>query len=108
MQRCPTYTAKGTRLGSPRIRVASRGSREERRQRSSSDGKFIRLPLIESYGMTLGEGTIWLAWVTLVSNLVADTYAKAKRWGARCPIFPGFRRNSPLKEAHRKDKAKEP
>lgn len=59
-------------------------------------GKFIRLGLIEPYDVIIGEGAIWLAWITLVFNVAADVYTKAKEQGSRCPTFPGSRRNSPL------------
>lgn len=53
-------------------------------------GKFITLSLLEPYDTIVGEGAIWLAWITLAFNLVADIYAKAKELGIPLPDLPGF------------------
>jgi len=53
-------------------------------------GKFIRLGLIESCDVIIGEGAIWLAWITLVFNVVAHIYPKAKELGIPLPYLPGF------------------
>lgn len=53
-------------------------------------GKFITLSLLEPYDALVGEGAIWLAWITLVFNLVADIYAKGKDLGIPLPDLPGF------------------
>lgn len=53
-------------------------------------GKFITLSLLDPYADIVGEGAIWLAWITLVFNLVADIYAKAKELGIPLPDLPGF------------------
>jgi len=53
-------------------------------------GKFVKLALVEPYDVIVGEGAIWLAWITLVFNLVADIYAKAKELGIPLPDLPGF------------------
>jgi|GEM_PF-6041029 len=55
-------------------------------------GKFIRLGLIEPCDVIIGEGAIWLAWITLVFNVVADVYTKAKELGIPLPDLPGFPR----------------
>jgi len=53
-------------------------------------GKFIKMALVEPYDVIVGEGAIYLAWITLVFNLVADIYAKAKELGIPLPDLPGF------------------
>lgn len=53
-------------------------------------GKFITVSLLEPYDVIIGEGAIWLAWITLIFNLVADIYAKAKELGIPLPDLPGF------------------
>lgn len=53
-------------------------------------GKFITLSLLEPYDALVGEGAIWLAWIGLIFNLVADIYAKAKELGIPLPELPGF------------------
>lgn len=53
-------------------------------------GKFIKMALVEPYDVIVGEGAIWLAWITLIFNLVADVYAKAKELGIPLPDLPGF------------------
>lgn len=53
-------------------------------------GKFITVALIEPYDVIVGEGGIWLAWIVLVYNLVADIFAKARALGIPLPDLPGF------------------
>jgi len=53
-------------------------------------GKFMTMSLLEPYATIVGEGAIWLAWMTLVFNLIADVYAKAKELGIPLPDLPGF------------------
>jgi len=53
-------------------------------------GKFITLSLLEPYDAIVGEGAIWLAWITVIFNLAADIYAKAKELGIPLPDLPGF------------------
>jgi hypothetical protein len=36
------------------------------------------------------EGAIWVDWITLVFNLVADVYAKEKELGMPLPDVPDF------------------
>lgn len=53
-------------------------------------GKFIKLALIEPYDVIVGEGPIWLTWITLVFTLAADVYAKGKELGIPLPGLPEF------------------
>ena len=53
-------------------------------------GKFITLSLLAPYDTIVGEGAIWLAWMTLLFNLAGDIYAKAKELGIPLPDLPGF------------------
>jgi len=53
-------------------------------------GKFVKLALVEPYDVIVGEGAIWLAWITLAFNLLADIYTKAKELGIPLPDLPGF------------------
>lgn len=53
-------------------------------------GKFITLSLLAPYDTIVGEGAIWLAWITLAFNLLADIFIKAKELGIPLPDLPGF------------------
>lgn len=57
-------------------------------------GKFIDIALIAPYDDVVGEGTIGVAWLALVINLVADIIAKAKELGIPLPKLPGFNEGS--------------
>lgn len=52
--------------------------------------KLIRADLLGPYGAIIGEGVIWMCWLTLVFNLVADAYKKLQDLGIPLPELPGF------------------
>lgn len=52
--------------------------------------KLIQPDILGPYGMIVGEAVIWMAWLTLVFNLVADVYKKLKDLGIPLPELPGF------------------